>query len=49
MTRKATDQVTTIGIDISKNGFHLINLDGRQGWCVANAPTMKGGAMLYER
>jgi len=28
MTRKATDQVTTIGIDIGKNNFHLIGLDG---------------------
>ena len=28
MTRKATDQVTTIGIDIGKNSFHLIGLDG---------------------
>ncbi len=27
MTRKATDQVTTIGIDIAKNNFHLIGLD----------------------
>ncbi len=28
MTRKATEQVTTIGIDIGKNTFHLIGLDG---------------------
>jgi transposase len=28
MTRKATDVVTTIGIDIGKNTFHLIGLDG---------------------
>ncbi len=28
MSRKATDQVTTIGIDIGKNNFHLIGLDG---------------------
>jgi transposase len=27
MTRKATEQVTTIGIDIGKNTFHLIGLD----------------------
>jgi transposase len=27
MTRKATKQVTTIGIDIGKNTFHLIGLD----------------------
>ena len=27
MARKATDQVTTIGIDIGKNSFHLIGLD----------------------
>ncbi len=31
MSRKATDRVTTIGIDIDKNGFHLIGLDGRIG------------------
>ena len=31
MSRKATDRVTTIGIDIGKNGFHLIGLDGRFG------------------
>ncbi len=28
MARKATDRVTTIGIDIGKNNFHLIGLDG---------------------
>ncbi len=28
MARQATDQVTTIGIDIGKNSFHLIGLDG---------------------
>ncbi len=28
MARKATDQVTTIGIDIGKNSFDLIGLDG---------------------
>ncbi len=28
MARKATDPVTTIGIDIGKNNFHLIGLDG---------------------
>ncbi len=27
MTRKATEQVTTIGIDICKNTLHLIGLD----------------------
>lgn len=27
MTRKATDSVTTIGIDIGKNSFHVIGLD----------------------
>ena len=27
MARKATDQVTVIGIDIGKNDFHLIGLD----------------------
>jgi hypothetical protein len=31
ITRKATEQVTTIGIDIGKNTFHLIGLDGRFG------------------
>ncbi len=35
MSRKATDPVTTIGIDIGKNSFHLIGLDGRCGsWFV---------------
>ena len=28
MTPKAPDQVTTIGIDIAKNSFHLTGLDG---------------------
>jgi len=28
MARKTTDQVTTIGIDIGKNNFHVIGLDG---------------------
>ncbi len=28
MARQATDQVTTIGIDIGKNSFYLIGLDG---------------------
>ena len=28
MTRKATDNLKTIGLDISKNSFHLIGLDG---------------------
>jgi hypothetical protein len=27
MSRKATDSVTTIGIDIGKNSFHVIGLD----------------------
>ena len=31
MTRKATEQVTTIGIDIGKNTFHLVGFDGRSG------------------
>ncbi len=30
MTSKATDQVTTIGIDIGKNNFHLIGLVAQQ-------------------
>ncbi len=29
MSRKATDRVTTIGIDIGKNTFHLIGFDAR--------------------
>jgi transposase len=28
MARKATDHVTTIGIDVGKNNFHLIGLNG---------------------
>ncbi len=28
MSRKATNSATTIGIDIGKNNFHLIGLDG---------------------
>ncbi len=40
MTRKATDQVTTIGIDIGKNSFHLIGLDGGFG----SAPAFRGAA-----
>jgi len=31
MARKATEQVTTIGTDIGKNGLHLIGLDSRFG------------------
>ncbi len=31
MVRKATNQVTTIDIDISKNSSHLIGLYGRFG------------------
>ena len=31
MSHKATDQVTTIGIDSGKNSFHLIGLDARFG------------------
>ena len=31
MTRKATDGVTTIGIDIGKNSLHLIGLEGCLG------------------
>jgi len=31
MTRKATDVVTTIGIDIGKNSLHLIGLEGCSG------------------
>jgi hypothetical protein len=31
MSRKATDQVTMIGIDIGKNSFHLIGLKDRFG------------------
>ncbi len=29
MSRKATNRVTTIGIDIGKNTFHLIGFDAR--------------------
>ena len=29
MARKATNQATTIGIDIGKNNFHLIGLNVR--------------------
>ncbi len=31
MARKATNQATTIGIDIDKNNFHLIGLNVRYG------------------
>ncbi len=31
MAGKATNQVTRIGIDIGKNSFYLIGLDGRFG------------------
>ncbi len=31
MARKATNQVTTIGIDIGKNSFHLIDPNVRFG------------------
>ena len=31
MTHTATDQVTTIGIDIGKNTFHFIGLDSTGG------------------
>jgi hypothetical protein len=31
MARTATDQVTTTGIDIGKNTFHVISLDGCSG------------------
>ena len=31
MFRKATEQVTTIGIDIGKNSFDLISLNDRIG------------------
>ncbi len=38
MARKATDQVTTIGIDIGKNAFHLIDLNDRNGsWLFSNS------------
>ncbi len=35
MARKTTDQVTTIGIDIGKNAFHLIDLNG--SWLFSNS------------
>ena len=31
MSRNSTDVVTTIGIDIGKNNFHLIGLNDRLG------------------
>ncbi len=31
MSHKATNVVTTIGVHIGKNDFHLIGLDGRFG------------------
>ncbi len=31
MAHKATNQATTIGIDIDKNNFHLIGLNVRYG------------------
>ena len=37
MTRKATDSMTAIGIDIAKNSFHLTGLDDRFGsWLCEN-------------
>ncbi len=42
MTRKATEQVTTIGIDIGKNSFLLIDLDGGFG----SAPNLRGGTEI---
>ncbi len=46
MTRKATDQVTTIGIDIGKNNFHLIGLDGAGRRCQTNLNGPAKGAGL---
>ena len=37
MARKATEQVTTISIDIGKNSLHLIGLEGCLGsWLCEN-------------
>ncbi len=41
MARKATDQVTTIGIDIGRNSFHLIGLDG----CFGSQGDIGGGGV----
>ncbi len=49
MSRKPTDRVTTIGIDIGKNSFHFICLDGRLGSCVTSIAGPNGAAQLYER
>jgi hypothetical protein len=41
MPRQATAAVTTLGIDIGKNVFHLIGLNKRPSgdlWSIANAP-----------
>ena len=47
MTRKAIDVVTTIGIDIGKNTFHLIGLDA-EGIARA-ARALAGGTGPRER
>ena len=42
MTRNATNQVTTTGIDIGKNSFHLIGLDAPgTSCCAANCPVTR--------
>ncbi len=47
MARKATEQVTTIGIDIGKNTFHLIGFDDRSGSYLAVKG--RGGSRLLLR
>ena len=38
MSRKATDRMTTIGIDIGKNSFRLIGLDAEEYHSMRIAP-----------
>ena len=52
MSGKATDQVTTIGIDIGKNNFHLIGLDGAGEIVLRRKQSrsqMNGKAPLHEQ
>ena len=46
MTRKATGQVTTIGINIGKNSLHLIGLEGCFGLCQTNPNRHAKGGKL---
>jgi hypothetical protein len=45
MTRKATDVVTTIGIDIGKNSLHLIGLEGCFGSTADQQPVHPVGLL----